>query len=113
MRVCAYDVAWKEAFAQHWGIIRHPTAEAVLRHADVVSLHMNLSEDNRAYMNAARLALLKPGAYLINCARGGLVDEGDVAAALQGGQLAGYGADVVEPEPVAPTNPLLTAPMWC
>ena len=61
-------------------------------------------------MNAARLALLKPGAYLINCARGGLVDEADVAAALQGGQLAGYGADVVEPEPVMPTNPLLTAP---
>jgi D-3-phosphoglycerate dehydrogenase len=53
---------------------------------------------------------LKPGAYLVNCARGGLVDESDVAAALQSGQLAGYGADVVEPEPVAPTNPLLTAP---
>ena len=71
-----------------------PHGEAVLRHADVVSSHMNLSEDNRAYMNAARLALLKPGAYLINCARGGLVDEGDVAAALQGVSL------------------LATAPMW-
>jgi D-3-phosphoglycerate dehydrogenase len=110
MRVCAYDVAWDEDFARQWGIIRHPTAEAVLQEADVVSLHMNLSEDNRAYMNAARLGLLKPGAYLVNCARGGLVDESDVAAALQSGQLAGYGADVVEPEPVAPTNPLLTAP---
>ena len=60
--------------------------------------------------NAARLALMKPGAYLVNCARGGLINEGDVAAALQRGQLTGYGADVVEQEPVVPTNPLLTAP---
>ena len=81
-----------------------------MRHADVVSLHMNLSDANRAYINAARLALMKPGAYLVNCARGGLINEGDVAAALQRGQLAGYGADVVEQEPVVPTNPLLTAP---
>jgi D-3-phosphoglycerate dehydrogenase / 2-oxoglutarate reductase len=110
MRVCAYDVTWDEAFAHQWGIIRQPTAEEVLRHADVVSLHMNLSDENRAYINAARLALMKPGAYLVNCARGGLIDESDVAAALQGSQLAGYGADVVEPEPVVPTNPLLTAP---
>jgi D-3-phosphoglycerate dehydrogenase len=69
----------------------------------------SLSDENRAFINAARLALMKPGAYLVNCARGGLIDEGDVAAALQRGQLAGYGADVVEPEPVVPTNPLLTA----
>src|SRR5215510_6532520 len=85
---------------------------AATRHqqADVVSLHMNLSDENRAYINTARLALMKPGAYLVNCARGGLINEGDVAAALQSGQLAGYGADVVEQEPVVPTNPLLTAP---
>ena len=110
MRVSAYDVTWDEAFARQWGIIRHPTAEEVLRHADVVSLHMHLSDANRAYINAARLALMKPGAYLVNCARGGLINEGDVAAALQCGQLVGYGADVVEQEPVVPTNPLLTAP---
>jgi D-3-phosphoglycerate dehydrogenase len=110
MQVCAYDVSWDAAFAQQWGITRYPSAEEVLRSADVVSLHMNLSDENRAYINTARLALMKPGAYLVNCARGGLVHEGDVAAALQRGQLAGYGADVVEPEPVVPTNPLLTAP---
>jgi D-3-phosphoglycerate dehydrogenase len=110
MRVCAYDVTWHEAFAHQWGVVRQPTAEAVLPYADVVSLHMNLSDENRAFINAARLALMKPGAYLVNCARGGLIDQGDVAAALQRGQLAGYGADVVEPEPVVPTNPLLTAP---
>ena len=60
--------------------------------------------------NAARWALMKPSAYLVNCARGGLINEGDVAAAFQRGQLTGYGADVVEQEPVVPTNPLLTAP---
>src|SRR4030095_4098677 len=85
-------------------------AEEVLRHADVVSLHMDLSDANRAYINAARFALMKPRAHMGHCARGGLINEGDVADALQHGQLAGYGADVVEQEPVVPTNPLLTAP---
>ena len=110
MHVCAYDIVWDEAFAQQWGVERKATAEDVLRSGDVVSLHMNLTHDNRAYLNAARLALMKRGAYLVNCARGGLVHEGDVAAALHSGHLAGYGADVVEPEPIVTTNPLLTAP---
>src|SRR5215831_10254 len=110
MRPLLHDVTWDKAFARQWSIIRQPTAEEGLRHADVVSLHMKLSDANRAYINAARLAPMKPGAYLVNCTRGGLINEGDVAAALQRGQLAGYGADVVEPEPVVPTNPLLRAP---
>src|SRR5262249_51119911 len=110
MRVCAYDVTWDEAFAQQGGIIRQPTAAEVLRQADVVSLHLHLSDANRVYINAARLALMKPGAYLVNCARGGLINEGEVAVALACGQLAGYGADVVEPQPVVPTNPLLRTP---
>ncbi|MGE3540637.1 MAG: phosphoglycerate dehydrogenase [Candidatus Tectimicrobiota bacterium] len=110
MPVCAYDVAWDTAFAERWGIARQPSAEAVLGQADIVSLHMNLSDANRGYINATRLAQMKRGAYLINCARGGLIHEGDVAAALQSGHLAGYGADVVEPEPIVTTSPLLTAP---
>ena len=50
------------------------------------------------------------GSVLLNCARGALVNQGDVAEALQRGQLGGYGADVVEPEPVTKDNPLLSAP---
>jgi D-3-phosphoglycerate dehydrogenase / 2-oxoglutarate reductase len=53
---------------------------------------------------------MKKGAYLINCARGGLIHQGDVASALKQGTLGGYGADVVEPEPIEKTNPLLGAP---
>ncbi len=110
MKVCAYDLYWDEAFATQWKIEGRPAAEEVLRAADVVSLHMNLTDENREFMNAARLSLMKRGAYLLNCSRGGLVHQGDVAAALKSGQLAGYGADVVEPEPVDKANPLLSAP---
>jgi D-3-phosphoglycerate dehydrogenase len=110
MKLCAFDVYWDEAFAKQWGIERKPTGEEVLRAADVVSLHMNLTDENKEFVNAARLNVMRRGAYLLNCARGGLIHEGDVAAALKAGQLGGYGADVVEPEPILKTNPLLGAP---
>jgi D-3-phosphoglycerate dehydrogenase len=110
MKLCAFDVHWDEAFARQWGIERKPTGEEVLRAADVVSLHMNLTDENKEFINAARLNVMRRGAYLLNCARGGLIHEGDVAAALKAGQLGGYGADVVEPEPILKTNPLLAAP---
>ncbi len=110
MKVCAFDVYWDEAFAKQWNIERKPAGEDVLRAADVISLHMNLTDENKEFVNAARLAQMKRGAYLLNCSRGGLIHEGDVAAALKSGQLGGYGADVVEPEPILKTNPLLAAP---
>jgi D-3-phosphoglycerate dehydrogenase len=110
MNVCAFDLYWDEAFAKQYGVDRKPTGEDVLQSSEVVSLHMNLTEENKEWVNAARLATMKRGAYLINCARGGLVHQGDVAAALKSGQLGGYGADVVEPEPIEKTNPLLGAP---
>ena len=110
MRVCAFDLYWDEAFAKQHGIERKPAAEDVLRASEVVSLHMNLTDENKEFVNASRIALMKKGAYLLNCSRGGLIHEADVAAALKSGQLGGYGADVVEPEPILKTNPLLGAP---
>jgi D-3-phosphoglycerate dehydrogenase len=110
MNVCAFDLYWDEAFAKQYGVERKPTGEDVLRTAEVVSLHMNLTEENKEWLNASRLGVMKRGAYLLNCARGGLVHQGDIAAALKSGQLGGYGADVVEPEPIEKTNPLLGAP---
>jgi D-3-phosphoglycerate dehydrogenase len=110
MKVCAFDVTWDEAFAKQHGVERKAAAEDVLRASDVVSLHMNLTDGNKEFVNATRLALMKEGAYLLNCARGALIHEADVAAALKSGQLGGYGADVVEPEPIAKSNPLLAAP---
>ena len=110
MKVCAFDLYWDEAFAKQFPVERKPAAEDVLRASEVVSLHMNLTDENKEFVNAARIATMKRGAYLLNCARGGLIHEGDVAAALKSGQLGGYGADVVGPEPIAKTNPLLGAP---
>jgi D-3-phosphoglycerate dehydrogenase len=110
MKVVAFDVFWDEAFAKQWGIDRKATGEEVLRASDVVSLHMNLTDENKEFVNASRLGIMRRGAYLLNCARGGLIHESDVAAALKSGQLGGYGADVVEPEPIQKTNPLLSAP---
>ena len=110
MKVCAFDLYWDDAFAKQYEVERKPTGEDVLRASEVVSLHMNLTDENKDWLNASRLSLTKRGAYLINCARGGLVHQGDIAAALKSGQLGGYGADVVEPEPIEKSNPLLGAP---
>ena len=110
MNVCAFDLHWDDAFAKQYGVERKPTGEEVLKASEVVSLHMNLTEENKDYINLARIGLMKRGAYLINCARGGLVNQADVAAALRQGLLGGYGCDVVEPEPIEKTNPLLNAP---
>ncbi|MCC7491869.1 MAG: D-2-hydroxyacid dehydrogenase [Fimbriimonadaceae bacterium] len=78
--------------------------------ADVVSLHCPQRADNAGFVNAALLARMKPSAWLINTARGGLVNEADLAAALHHGTLAAAAVDVVSSEPIRPDNPLLSAP---
>jgi D-3-phosphoglycerate dehydrogenase len=110
MKVCAHDVCWDESFAAQAGVERKASAEEVLRAADVLSLNMSLTDGTRGFLDAARLAMLKPGAYVVNCARGAMVVQADVAAALRSGRLAGYAADVADPEPVTKDNPLLQAP---
>jgi phosphoglycerate dehydrogenase-like enzyme len=81
--------------------------EEVLRQADFVSLHPVLTPETFHLMNAARLALMKPTAYLINTSRGGVIDELALIEALRQGRLAGAGLDVFETEPPAVDNPLL------
>lgn len=82
----------------------------LLRRSDVVSLHCPQTAENLHMIDAQALSEMKDGAILLNTARGGLIDEAAVAAALKSGKLAYYGADVVSKEPIAPENPLLTAP---
>jgi glycerate dehydrogenase len=77
--------------------------------SDVVSLHCPLTPDTEGLVNAARLARMKPSAYLINTSRGPLVREADLADALNAGRIAGAGLDVLAVEPPLPDNPLLTA----
>ena len=100
MQIIAYDVYWDEAFAQAHGIFRADSADEVARRADVLSLHMNLSEENRHFINKQRLAEMRDGAMIINCARGALVNEDDVAEACRSGKLTGYAGDVLEHEPI-------------
>jgi len=81
--------------------------ERLLREADFVVVTALLNDETRHLLNATRLAQMKPSAYLINLARGPIVDEPALIAALQHGTIAGAGIDVFEQEPVAPDNPLL------
>ncbi len=87
-----------EVLAAH-GIDAVPTLERLLAEADVVSLHCPSSEATRGMLNASRIAQMKPGAYLINTARGDLVDDDALIAALMAGHLAGAGLDVHRGEP--------------
>ncbi len=83
--------------------------DTLFREADIVSLHCPLTADNKGMVNTARLELMKPAALLINTARGPLVDEAALAAALNTGRIAGAALDVLSVEPPAANNPLLTA----
>ncbi|OGZ99249.1 MAG: hypothetical protein A3C07_03665 [Candidatus Sungbacteria bacterium RIFCSPHIGHO2_02_FULL_47_11] len=81
----------------------------VVAQADVVTFHCPLTDANRGIVNRELLSLMKPTAFLINAARGGLVVEQDLADALHAGTIAGAAVDVVSVEPMKPDNPLLKA----
>jgi glycerate dehydrogenase len=83
--------------------------DTLFAESDVVSLHCPLTANNQGMVNARRLALMKPTAFVINTSRGPLVNEADLAAALNDGQIAGAGLDVLAVEPPRADNPLLTA----
>ena len=82
----------------------------LLREADVVSLHVPLTPATRGLIDAAKLALMKRDAILVNTARGGVVKEGDVAVALRSGRLGGAAIDVFETEPLRAGSPLAGCP---
>lgn len=84
--------------------------DTLFARADVISLHCPLTAENRHLVDARRIGLMKPTAFLVNTARGPLVDEQALAAALHAGRIAGAGLDVLSVEPPSPANPLLAAP---
>ena len=86
------------------------TLDRLFQESDVVTLHCPLTPQTAGLVDATRLAQMKPTAYLINTARGPLVQESHLFDALQAGRLAGAGLDVLSVEPPAPDHPLLRAP---
>jgi D-3-phosphoglycerate dehydrogenase len=84
--------------------------DALFARADILTLHLPLSADTRHFVNAARLASMRPHAVLVNTARGGLVDTRALAAALSAGVVAGAGIDVFETEPIEKDHLLLSCP---
>ncbi|MEO6060537.1 MAG: hydroxyacid dehydrogenase [Thermoflexales bacterium] len=107
MRVIVFDPYLTPARASELGVTRAPTLRALLGEADIVSIHVPVTPETRSLMNADRFAQMKHGAIFINTARGALVDESALAAALASGHLGGAGLDVFQVEPPAPTHPLL------
>ncbi|MEL0283749.1 MAG: NAD(P)-dependent oxidoreductase [Ilumatobacter sp.] len=87
--------------------VRLVDLDEVFSTADVVSLHAPGGEATRHLVDAVRLATMRPGAVLVNCARGSLVDQDALLGALESGQLGGAALDVTEPEPLPAGHPLL------
>lgn len=109
MKVSVYDAFVKEAEVRALGCNYVTDLDLALAQADVVSLHVPLTNETKNLIDARRIALMKQGAYLINNARGGIVDEQALADALNTGYLAGAASDVFSTEPCTMDNPLMSA----
>jgi len=113
VRVMAYDVAWDDAYAESEGVER-ASLEEVLRESDYLSLHAPLTEATRHLLNEKTIASMKPGAIVINTARGELIDDAALLSALRSGQVGGAGLDVLgserDPSLEPITEQLLTLP---
>jgi glyoxylate reductase len=108
MQVCTFDV--RADLAPMAGVERVATLADGLARADIVSLHVDLNPATRHLLDAAAFALMKPNAIVINTSRGGVIDQAALTRALVEKRLAGAGLDVLEDEPPAPDDPLLTMP---
>ncbi len=107
MRVLAYN---RSRCAEGEAIGTYVDLDSLLQESDIVSIHCPLTPLTAEIINKETIAKMKDGAILINTARGGMLNEADVAEALKQGKLRGVAVDVVSEEPIKDTNPLLSAP---
>lgn len=105
MQVLSYDLVEDRAFAAQHQVAYAPL-EQLLRESDYVALHLLLNDSTYHLINAERLALMKPSAYLINTSRGGVIDTEALCEALKEKRIAGAALDVFEQEPLAANSPL-------
>lgn len=109
MRVLAYDALPDPAYAKAHGI-ELVDLVVLFREADFVSVHAPHTRETDKIVSRERLAMMKPSAFVINTARGGLVDEPALCAALAAGRIGGAGLDVFEVEPLPADSPLRGLP---
>lgn len=96
---------WPQEFCEQYQVKRAADHAGVISTADFLSLHCALTDETRALINSDSIACMKDGAFIINTARGGIIDEQAVAEACRSGKLAGYAADVLEVEPMQAPHP--------
>lgn len=109
MEVIAYDPYFDDAYASANGV-RRAELDEVLSQSDFITLHLFLDDSTRNLIDATRLATMKPDAYLINTARGGIVDEDALVDAVRNGVIGGAAFDVFEVEPLPQDSPMLHTP---
>lgn len=109
MRVLAYDPYVPSSRAEHLGVTLVPTIPELLPRVDFLSIHAAKTPESARLIGAAELALMKPTARIVNCARGGMVDEEALYTALKAGRLAGAALDVFAAEPCT-DSPLFSLP---
>lgn len=113
MKVLGYrrrDAATPSGVDKMYSADKGDSIVPILEQADVLVLVLNLSDQTRHLIDAAAIARMKPGAVIINMARGGIIDHEALMAALREGRLAGAGLDVTDPEPLPATHPLWDTP---
>jgi len=110
MSVIGYDPFLSEERAREYGITLYREVDELIDKCDFITVHTPLTEDTRNLISAERIRQMRPGSRVINCARGGIVDEAAVIAAVESGHLAGAAFDVYPAEPPADDDPIRRVP---